>query len=126
MRFIACSLTLLTIFSSFGCYVEERRPRERVVYEERPADEVVVEEHETVVVQEEPPVVREEVIVGVAPSAAHVWVRGYWRWNGRQWIWIGGRWVRCPHGPGYRWRPGVWVRGAGGHFHLTAGVWIRG
>ena len=28
-----------------------------------------------------------------APSPRHVWVAGYYRWNGRAYLWVPGRWV---------------------------------
>jgi hypothetical protein len=46
---------------------------------------------ETVVMRPRPPE-RVEVI-GVAPSRAHVWVRGHWEPSGGDWVWIQGRWV---------------------------------
>lgn len=32
-------------------------------------------------------------VVTVAPSPAHVWVRGYWFWGGVNWRWHHGRWA---------------------------------
>ena len=54
------------------------------------------------------------------PAATHVWVEGYWHWNGVQYLWIPGHWERPPAGhiwiaPRYMtsegryvYQPGVW------------------
>ncbi|HZE99392.1 MAG TPA: hypothetical protein VE981_20475 [Planctomycetota bacterium] len=55
------------------------------------------------------------------PSANHVWVGGYWYWNGRTFVWIAGGWVARPRpnavgvsghwdrrDAGYFWIPGTW------------------
>jgi len=36
---------------------------------------------------------------GPAPDAEHVWVRGYWHWDGVRYVWRPGRWERAR--PGY-------------------------
>jgi hypothetical protein len=36
-----------------------------------------------------------------APSAASVWVAGYWHWTGMQYAWIPGHWENGP--PGAAW-----------------------
>ena len=59
----------------------------------------------------EPPPMREEVLVP-APSAQHVWIQGYWAWNGR-WVWHPGYWVIPPR-PYAKWVPGHWRRHPGG------------
>jgi WXXGXW repeat (2 copies) len=38
-----------------------------------------------------PAVIVEPIVV--APSPAHVYVRGYWGWGGANWRWHGGRWA---------------------------------
>ncbi|HUK63036.1 MAG TPA: hypothetical protein VLV15_06880, partial [Dongiaceae bacterium] len=44
----------------------------------------------------------------VAPSRFHVWVPGYWGWNGGVRVWIGGAWLLPPYA-GWSWVPAGWV-----------------
>src|SRR5688572_24106078 len=30
--------------------------------------------------------------MSVSPGYGHVWIDGYWHWNGYEWVWVGGRW----------------------------------
>lgn len=69
------------------------------------------------VVRETPPSPREEII-GAAPSPAHVWIPGHWKWEGG-WVWIPGHWRAAPH-PGAAWVPGHWKERYGGW------VWVPG
>jgi WXXGXW repeat (2 copies) len=69
-----------------------------------------------VVVEQEPPAIREEIIT-VAPSPGHVWVRGHWRWEGA-WVWAPGSW-QAPRA-GYRWVHGEWRR------HPRGWAWVEG
>lgn len=48
-----------------------------------------------VIVHRAPPAVRVEVIAG-RPSAAHVWVSGYWVWGGADYVWTPGVWMLPP------------------------------
>lgn len=84
----------------------------RVVVVERP-EPVAAEE---VVVVEQPPVERVEVIE-VAP-AGHVWVKGHWRWHRGGWVWEPGHWER--ERLGFVWEPGHWERRPRGW------LWIEG
>ncbi|HEX9305728.1 MAG TPA: hypothetical protein VGA31_14895 [Thermoanaerobaculia bacterium] len=43
----------------------------------------------------------------VAPSPRHVWVRGYYTWDGAQYVWVPGRWELGPR-PHARWVSGHW------------------
>ena len=45
-----------------------------------------------------PPPPRVE-IVGVAPYPGHIWITGYWGWNGRAHHWVPGRWEAPRHLP---------------------------
>src|SRR5689334_2554888 len=36
-----------------------------------------------------------------SPGLGHVWIDGYWHWNGYEWVWVGGRWEREPVGRVY-------------------------
>ena len=68
-----------------------------------------------------PPPPRVE-IVGVAPYPGHIWITGYWGWNGRAHHWVPGRWEAPrqghryvlhrwePQGKGWREDPGRWER----------------
>src|SRR3954467_3391946 len=54
-----------------------------------------------------PPAPRVEV-VPARPSRRHVWVRGYWGWDGYHHVWVPGHYVAARHGYTYvepRWRP---------------------
>ena len=55
-----------------------------------------------------PPPERVEVITS-APAPNYAWVRGYWRWEGRDYSWIGGHWER-PAARYHEWAPGHWER----------------
>jgi hypothetical protein len=54
-----------------------------------------------------------------APSAAHVWIGGYHRWNGTAYIWVPGRWELAPR-PAAVWVPGHWVNSPEGWY------WVEG
>lgn len=60
-----------------------------------------------------PPRPRVEVRT-VAPSARHVWIGGYHRWDGRAYVWVPGRWDLGPR------RGAVWVAG---HWKNTRDGW---
>jgi hypothetical protein len=67
-----------------------------------------------------PPAPRVEVITA-APSPAHFWVAGHWRWSGNTHVWVGGRWLKG--------RPGqVWVRDhwahRGNEWFYYPGRWV--
>lgn len=58
--------------------------------------------------ERQPPPERVEVI-GVAPGAGYVWIRGHWGWDRNDFVWTPGRWVVVERG--YRnWIPGHWVQ----------------
>jgi WXXGXW repeat (2 copies) len=42
-----------------------------------------------------------------APSARHVWIAGFHRWDGKAYVWVPGRWELGPR-PGAVWVPGHW------------------
>ena len=72
-----------------------------------------------VVVAEEPPVARVEV-VGVAPSHEHVWANGYWVRRGSNWDWRAGHWERRPHEHAV-WTHSHWERHSGGWVMVEGG-----
>lgn len=68
-----------------------------------------------------PPAARVEV-VGVAPSARHFWVPGYYRWTGREYVWVTGRWEL--RRPGLEYVGPRWVNRYG-RFEYVPGRWVR-
>lgn len=64
------------------------------------------------VVKVGPPAARIEVR-GHAPSPRHVWVGGYWKWNGSAHVWVSGGWNVPPRHGGV-WKDGHWRRAHGG------------
>jgi hypothetical protein len=119
MKKLGLCLIAVGVWSSVGCRVTVREdpPRPRVVVVE-PVHEVTIVERRgppppEVVVVVQPPQPRAEVIIGVAPSPNHVWVGGYWHWNGSTHVWMGGGWHPRPR-PGAVWVEGRWEqRGTG-------------
>lgn len=67
-----------------------------------------------------PPAPRVEVIPA-APSPRHVWMPGYWNWDGRvrQHVWIGGRYDFAR--PQMTWVPARWVQ----KWEYLPGHWAR-
>jgi hypothetical protein len=65
-----------------------------------------------------PPPPRREIVVR-RPSPRHVWIPGYYRWNGRHYTWVRGYWTLPPR-PRAAWVPGYWTPRRGGN------VWIAG
>lgn len=68
-----------------------------------------------------PPVVRYEPPPPPRPS--HVWVQGYWNWNGGAYVWVPGRWVGAR--PGYVYAQPQWIEGPQG-WQLQRGGWKPG
>jgi hypothetical protein len=56
----------------------------------------------------------------VAPSARHVWIPGFHRWDGNTYVWVSGRWEVPPKGR-HAWVPGHWV-----HHHRNGYYWVEG
>jgi len=90
-----------------------RRPPPTPVYEaQRQPQYVIVRKAPPAVIRERRP---------SPPSGGHMWVAGYWHWDGRQYVWQVGHWTRPPrehvtwvapryekHERGYRYSPGLW------------------
>jgi WXXGXW repeat (2 copies) len=57
----------------------------------------------------------------VAPSAAHIWLPGFYRWDGRAYIWVPGRWELPPRARA-AWVPGHWVHSRHG-WYFVDGHW---
>lgn len=53
------------------------------------------------------------------PSPRHVWVAGFYRWDGRAYVWAPGYWARPPR-PHARWVPGHWAHRRRGY------IWVEG
>lgn len=73
-----------------------------------------------VYVARRPPPRRAEVI-GSRPAPGHVYVRGFWRWQGDDYIWVPGHWSVVERG--FReWVPGSWRHGRRGWYYVD-GHW---
>src|SRR5436189_5400190 len=108
----AIRLLLLAALSGLmvsGCY-------HRVVVREP----VAVAPSGEVVVTEAPPAPKREVIT-TSPSAAHVWVTGYWTYQHGRYVWMPGRWEMRPRS-GASWVPGHWDHTSRG-WAWTPGHW---
>ncbi len=68
-----------------------------------------------------PPVVRYEPLP--APRPSHVWVQGYWNWNGSAHVWVPGHWIAQRRGHVYA-QP-QWIEGPQG-WQLQRGGWKQG
>jgi WXXGXW repeat (2 copies) len=66
-----------------------------------------------------PPPVQIEV-VPVAPSIDHVWIKGYWHWNGAQWAWRPGHYDIKR---GYSWVPAHYDE-KGSSWSYVEGHWV--
>ncbi len=123
-----------------GCVVAEQRPVRReviveqappppppVVVEAPPPYETVVVENgapaEEIIVREAPPPLRAEVVLA-RPSPYHVWIAGYWHWQGNGYGWVRGHWVRPPREGAVWVAPHVEQRVGGTVF--IAGFWRPG
>lgn len=62
---------------------------------------------EVIVVKEQPPVPKVEVIESSPEPGLH-WIPGYWTWQNNTWVWQVGRWSRPPH-PQALWEPAAWA-----------------
>jgi hypothetical protein len=56
-----------------------------------------------------------------SPGAGHVWVGGFWNWNGSQYAWTNGRWESPPQ-PAQTWESPRWER-EGGRYRFRQGRW---
>jgi hypothetical protein len=83
---------------------------------------VVVRPRVRVRVRVAPPVPR-VVIRPAAPSARHVWVEGYWRWDAtlNRHVWVEGLWQLPPAGR-VTWHPGHWDKD-GDEWEWEEGHW---
>ena len=70
-----------------------------------------------------PPAPVVETVV-VRPSARHVWVAGYHRWDGRAYVWVPGAWV-VPPANHHAWVPGHWVHHGAEGWYWVDGHWRR-
>jgi hypothetical protein len=55
-----------------------------------------------------------------APSARHVWIGGYHRWDGNAYVWAPGRWELPPAGHN------AWVAGHWSHHASNGWYWVEG
>lgn len=103
-------LGIALVAGNVACVV---RPRRGVVVVGAPVAAVTYVDHE-------PPPARHEP-VPAAPGADHVWVGGFWRWEGRAYVWVPGRHVLRPR-PRAVWVAGHWARHHRG-WYWTEGHW---
>jgi len=69
-----------------------------------------------------PPAARVEV-VPVRPSPRHIWIRGYWGWDGYHHVWVPGHYVLARRG--YFYRAPRWEGAARGHWRWHRGGWYH-
>jgi hypothetical protein len=112
MKTLGAGLAALTLLYVVGCRVTVHPEPIVVVHEGARSGPPPAE----VIIVQEPPAPRAEVIIGVAPSPNHVWVGGYWGWNGSAHVWVQGAWHPRPR-PGAVWVEGRWERRGNG--------WVR-
>jgi hypothetical protein len=108
---------LVVLVSGLGCDIFVHRSRQEPVYVEQPQ---YAEQPQYVIVREAPPPIIVERRPPM-PGQGHIWIDGYWNWNGRQYVWEPGHWAVPPrerviwiapryerHEQGYRYMPGRW------------------
>jgi hypothetical protein len=74
---------------------------------------------EVVVTEAPPPLIAE--VMTPAPSPYHVWIRGYWGWDGHRRVWTRGRWEMPPR-PHAVWVEPRWEH-RGGSYVFVRGYW---
>ncbi len=57
---------------------------------------------------------------GVPPVVGHIWLSGFWNWNGHAHVWVPGRW-EAPR-TGHYWVPHRWEHD-GRHWRQHGGHW---
>jgi hypothetical protein len=68
-----------------------------------------------------PPPPQPEVVV-YSPGPEHVWIPGYYAYDGRAYVWIGGRWARPPHQHYHNYRAPHWENRGGSYIYIQ-GYW---
>jgi len=76
---------------------------------------------ENVMVAPPPPQVE---VQGSPPSPKHMWLPGYWQWNGSRHVWQAGHWAEPPE-PGMIWDAPKWEN-HGGKWAFVEGRWHLG
>lgn len=76
---------------------------------------------EVVIVKEQPPVPKVEVVGNPPEPGAH-WIPGHWKWENNTWVWMAGRWSQPPH-PTAFWAPDYWGWRPFGWVHRR-GYWV--
>jgi hypothetical protein len=56
------------------------------------------------------------------PASDHLWINGYWNWNGDNYRWVSGYW-QAPR-PGHVWEPHRWEQ-EGQHWRQRGGQWRK-
>jgi len=73
-------------------------------------------------VQIAPPPPRVEVVPR-RPSSRHMWIRGYWGWDGHRHVWTPGHYVLARRG--YMYREPRWEGAGHGHWRWHRGGWYH-
>ena len=91
----------------------------RAVAQPAPPPPPLPDEIRPVIVPLAPPAVRVERVTVARPGPSHVWVRGYWDWDGDSWAWVPGRWAVAPVARA-TWVPAQYVRVSEGWRYVPA------
>ena len=80
---------LVVLVGLVGCDVFGHRSRRETVYVQQPPPEYVIvrEAPPPIIVERRPP----------PPGQGHIWIDGYWNWNGQRYVWEPGHWAAPPH-----------------------------
>ncbi|MEJ7601087.1 MAG: hypothetical protein WKG01_24500, partial [Kofleriaceae bacterium] len=91
MRMIKWIGAVGLVLATQACVVRESRPVNGGYYSS--STSVTVGQPSPYYVSSQPPEPLYETM-SVSPGYGHVWIDGYWHWNGYEWVWVGGRWER--------------------------------
>jgi len=127
LRTTAWAAMSVATFCALGCDRHEgERPRQESVAAPQALPPVEAPQPQYVIVQQAPPAVIVESRP-TPPSAAHIWIDGYWNWDNQRYTWQAGRYEVPPEagvvwvgprydreGQGYRYSPGQWKKNGPG------------
>ena len=68
-----------------------------------------------------PPPLEVNVVAGPRPSPYHIWINGYWGWDGGRRRWVASHWELPPHGHG-AWVEPRWEHREGRYVYVR-GYW---
>jgi len=75
-----------------------------------------------VIIKTAPPAPVSVAVVGVAPSARHVWIPGYYKGVNGRYVWVSGKWIVPPRA-GAVWVPPRWDARPAGGYVFVPGHW---